>query len=156
VRALAAGYPVVIHTDIARADLHALYRRASVFWHATGYGTDEQAHPEAMEHFGIVTVEAMSAGCVPVVIARGGQPEIVQHGVSGFLWSTLDELKALTLQYASSDEAAKRAYRTEAIEASQRYSTRNFRANLDDIVRYVMGQRDLVAGHAGPEQLTPG
>ncbi|HVG00262.1 MAG TPA: glycosyltransferase family 4 protein [Chloroflexia bacterium] len=156
VRALAEGYPVVIHTDIAQAHLHALYRRASVFWHATGYGTDGRAYPEAMEHFGIVTVEAMSAGCVPVVIARGGQPEIVQHGVSGFLWSTLDELKALTLQYAASDEAVKRAYRTEAIKAGQKYSPRNFRANLDDIVGDVMGQRGLAAEHTGSKQLTSG
>ncbi len=49
-----------------------------------------------MEHFGIVTVEAMSAGCVPVVIRRGGQGEIVEHGVSGFLWNTLDELESYT------------------------------------------------------------
>ncbi|HEX8220868.1 MAG TPA: glycosyltransferase family 4 protein [Chloroflexia bacterium] len=151
VRALAVGYPVAIHTDMARGDLHALYRRASVFWHATGYGTDEQAHPEAMEHFGIVTVEAMSAGCVPVVIARGGQPEVVQHGVSGFLWNTLDELKALTLQYAASDEAVQRAYRAEAIKASQRYAPSNFRANLDDIVGYIVGQRGPSDEHAGPK-----
>ncbi|HET6312360.1 MAG TPA: glycosyltransferase family 4 protein [Chloroflexia bacterium] len=156
VRAFAEGYPVVIHTDMAQADLHALYRRASVFWHATGYGTDEQVHPEAMEHFGVVTVEAMSAGCVPVVIARGGQPEILQHGVSGFLWSTLDELKALTLQYAASDEAVKRAYRTEAVKASQQYSPRNFQANLDDIVGEVMGQRGLADEHAGSKQRTSG
>lgn len=154
VRSLAEGYPVVIHTDMARADLHALYRRASVFWHATGYGTDDGAYPEAMEHFGIVTVEAMSAGCVPVVISRGGQPEIVQHGVSGFLWSTLDELKALTLQYAASDEAVKRAYRTEAVKASQQYSPRNFRANLDDIVWDVMGQGGLAEEHAGSRERT--
>lgn len=156
VSALAEGYPVVIHTDMARAALHALYRRASVFWHATGYGTDDRAYPEAMEHFGIVTLEAMSAGCVPVVIGRGGQTEIVQHGVSGFLWSTLDELKALTLQYAASDESVKRAYRTKAIRASQQYSPRNFRAKLDDIVGDVMGQGGLADEHAGSKQQTSG
>jgi glycosyltransferase involved in cell wall biosynthesis len=38
------------------------------------------------------TVEAMSAGCIPVVVNRGGQKEIVSHGKSGYLWNTLDEL----------------------------------------------------------------
>ncbi len=35
---------------------------------------------------GMTTPEAMSAGCVPVVIRKGGQPEIVRHGLDGFLW----------------------------------------------------------------------
>ncbi len=38
----------------------------------------------------------MGAGCVPVVINKGGQPEIVEHGVSGFLWNTLEELNDYT------------------------------------------------------------
>ena len=38
----------------------------------------------------------MSAGCVPLVINKGGQPEIVQHGVSGFVWENLGELKMYT------------------------------------------------------------
>jgi glycosyltransferase involved in cell wall biosynthesis len=150
IRAIAHGYPIVIHTDMAQADLLALYRRASVFWHATGYGTDGNAHPEAMEHFGIVTVEAMSAGCVPIVIARGGQPELVRHGVSGFLWSDLRELEALTLQYVASDEAVKRAYRVEAIRASLQYSPPNFQARLDDIIERVLGEPHLPNANARP------
>src|SRR5262249_31745169 len=55
------------------------------------------------EHFGIVTVEAMAAGCVPVVVNKGGQREIVQHGVNGFLWNTLEELKGYT-QLLARDE----------------------------------------------------
>ena len=42
----------------------------------------------------------MAAGCVPIVINRGGQREIVEHGVTGFLWNTLDELKRYTLLVA--------------------------------------------------------
>jgi glycosyltransferase involved in cell wall biosynthesis len=53
---------------------------------------DEARYPERTEHFGMSTVEAMSAGCVPVVVNKGGQKEIVSHGKSGYLWNTLDEL----------------------------------------------------------------
>ena len=45
-----------------------------------------------MEHFGIVTAEAMIAGCVPVVFAGGGQLEIVNHGTDGVLGRTQEEL----------------------------------------------------------------
>ena len=35
----------------------------------------------------------MAAGCVPMVIAAGGQVEIVTQGRNGFLWSSLEDLK---------------------------------------------------------------
>jgi glycosyltransferase involved in cell wall biosynthesis len=81
--------------NVERRELRSLYERASVFWHAAGYGV-EAADPVLMEHFGISTVEAMAAGCVPVVINRGGQREIIEHGATGFLWETLEELKEYT------------------------------------------------------------
>lgn len=82
--------------NIESDKLKSLYERAGIFWHAAGYGEDENAHPELAEHFGISTVEAMAAGCVPVVINKGGQREVVRHGVDGFLWNTLEELKEYT------------------------------------------------------------
>jgi glycosyltransferase involved in cell wall biosynthesis len=60
------------------------YGKASIFWHAAGFGNNEELTPELSEHFGIATVDAMMCGCVPVVIRKGAQPEIVEHGVSGF------------------------------------------------------------------------
>jgi len=53
-----------------------------------------------MEHFGIVTVEAMAAGAVPVVVRRGGQPEIVEHGVSGYLWDDIAQLGTYSAELA--------------------------------------------------------
>ena len=81
--------------NLERSRLRQLYAQARVFWHAAGYGECDE-RPELSEHFGMATVEAMSAGCIPVVINKGGQPEIVEHGVSGFLWNSLEELKKYT------------------------------------------------------------
>ena len=75
--------------------LKSLYEQSKIFWHAAGYGEGDD-RPELSEHFGIATVEAMAAGCVPLVINKGGQPEIVQHGVSGFVWENLGDLKLYT------------------------------------------------------------
>ena len=77
-------YPITVHPDIPFAELSELYSTSAIYWHASGFGEDDQREPEKYEHFGITTVEAMAAGCVPVVIAKGGQPEIVQHGENGF------------------------------------------------------------------------
>jgi glycosyltransferase involved in cell wall biosynthesis len=91
-RASATGHPIYFHVNSSYNELRRFYNEAEIFWHAAGYGVDEERHPERTEHFGMSTVEAMSAGCVPVVVHRGGQKEIVSHGKSGYLWNTLDEL----------------------------------------------------------------
>ncbi len=80
VRSIARECGGCVLVNISRQELKDVYESAKVFWHATGLGEDPDAYPERQEHFGISTVEAMAAGCVPVVINRGGQREIVEHG----------------------------------------------------------------------------
>jgi glycosyltransferase involved in cell wall biosynthesis len=94
-------------SNLGRSRLRELYQQAQIFWHAAGYGEDD-GHPEMSEHFGIATVEAMSAGCIPVVINKGGQPEIVEHGVSGFLWKNLEELRRYTEMLMQDEELRNR------------------------------------------------
>jgi L-malate glycosyltransferase len=103
VREAGTGYPAVVEANVERGRVKELFARAKVFWHATGLGEDSDLHPELSEHFGIATVEAMAAGCVPVVINRGGQADIVRHGETGFLWNSLDELKNYTELLAGDD-----------------------------------------------------
>jgi glycosyltransferase involved in cell wall biosynthesis len=103
VRAAGAGHSTIVEANLDRRRVKQLFSRARIFWHATGLGEDANARPELAEHFGIATVEAMAAGCVPVVINRGGQPEIVRHGETGFVWNTLDELKHYTSLLAADD-----------------------------------------------------
>jgi glycosyltransferase involved in cell wall biosynthesis len=90
----ARGLPVVFHLDASRQELEEVCGAASLFWHFTGVGEDPEEEPDRMEHFGIATAEAMSAGAVPVVVARGGQPEIV--GEAGVLWETLEDCAEAT------------------------------------------------------------
>ena len=104
-QALARQYPIHLHPNLPHAQLSKRAGQAKIYWHATGYGEDLARFPDRAEHFGISTVEAMSAGCVPVVIDAGGQPEIVQNGNSGLLWRTLSELKTKTLQLIQQPEA---------------------------------------------------
>jgi GT2 family glycosyltransferase/glycosyltransferase involved in cell wall biosynthesis len=127
--ALASGLPVTLHVDAPASVRDDLYARASIFWHATGFGKAEARDPILFEHFGITTVEAMAAGCVPVVIGRGAQPEIVSDGRSGFTWTTRAEWKARTLEVAR-DPALAARLRAGAIVRSRDFSEDVFRANL--------------------------
>jgi glycosyltransferase involved in cell wall biosynthesis len=74
-------------------ELKEVYRTARIFWHFSGLG---QRDPARIEHFGMTTVEAMQNGCVPVVFRGGGQTEIVEEGVSGFMFGSPLELQEKT------------------------------------------------------------
>ncbi len=74
---MAGDLPIDFFPNIAYSELADLYSRARIYWHAAGYQVDEQKNPELTEHFGITTVEAISAGCIPLVVPSGGQREIV-------------------------------------------------------------------------------
>ena len=110
-----------------------MYSKAKIYWHAAGFGEDLIRHPERAEHFGISTVEAMSHGCIPVVINAGGQKEIVNDGDNGFLWNTEDELVEKTHAIAVNKEDLKRIAER-AVESSERFSNERFCEELNHLI----------------------
>ena len=132
VRRAADGLPVHIHANAPRALVEDLFATSSVFWVATGLGEDEEAAPWLFEHFGITTVEAMAAGCVPVVIDKAGQREIVRHGTDGYRWTTLAELEALTRMVAG-DEQLRARLAAAATERAGAFSEEAFATRWREI-----------------------
>jgi glycosyltransferase involved in cell wall biosynthesis len=129
-RRLAEGLPVRFHVDAPPETLKELYESATIYWHATGYGERE---PIRYEHFGITIVEAMAAGCVPVIIDKGAAAELVDQGESGFTWRTTAEWQARTLAVAR-DPTLRARLAARAIESSRRYGHDVFRRHLLEIV----------------------
>lgn len=105
--------------------LAKLYGSAKLYWHAAGYGVDEQQYPERVEHFGISPLEAMSAGAVPLVYAAGGLKEVVNPGYDGYLWRSIDELIAHTRQLIKS-KSQLITYSHHARQTSSKYSDQEF------------------------------
>lgn len=129
----AEGFPVTFHFNAGLEELRDLYRRAAVYWHATGFGLAAEEYPAAQEHFGITTAEAMSAGAVPVVHGSGGQREVVTHGVDGFWWADTNELASLTTGLANDPPARERMSR-QAVLSSKRFCREAFAAGIDQLV----------------------
>jgi glycosyltransferase involved in cell wall biosynthesis len=134
VRGRAAGHGIDLLVNLDRPQLRELYEGSKIFWHATGLGVDEQANPRLAEHFGITTVEAMAAGCVPVVPNKGGQPEIVEHGVSGFVWDTPGQLQEYTLRLAGDDALCARLAAA-ARQRAARFSRESYLARCRELLR---------------------
>ena len=118
-------------TDIGYDELIAIYKRSKIYWHAKGFMENDQQHPELMEHFGMTTVEAMANGCIPVVINKAGQKEIVQNGVDGFLWDDLSEL-ALFTENIIKDPGKMQEMRYMAIVRSCKFLYPNFKQTVLD------------------------
>ncbi|RMG07709.1 MAG: glycosyltransferase [Cyanobacteria bacterium J055] len=78
-----------LKVNISLEELKAEYAKASIFWHGCGLG---EVNPQRFEHFGMATVEAMQSGCVPIVFNGGGQREIVEAEISGFLFDSIAQL----------------------------------------------------------------
>ncbi len=98
--------------------------------------------PSRTETLGLVLLEAMAAGC-PVVAARaGGIPELVEDGVSGFLFEEEQEAihaVRLLLRDPAKRECVRRHARREAEKWSWRAST--------DQLRMFYGQALATAAH---------
>ena len=65
--------------------------------------------PQAGEPFGLVLAEAMACGTPVAALDRGAVREIVEHGITGGVFSSLDELVAGLPAVIAHDRASVRA-----------------------------------------------
>ncbi len=146
-KASKSGCAIEIRVNVTVDEIKDLYRRASVFWHACGLGTNR---PEWVEHFGMTTVEAMQNYCVPIVIDGGGQREIVVHGETGYRFADLKELMEFSLQVMG-DQKRRLILAEKAQQRSELFGRNVFQnkvgALFDDVELELTG-RDVLPGTA--------
>lgn len=133
VRRAAVGLPVDVLVNRPRVVVEDTLRSASIYWHGAGWDEDPQRHPERFEHFGIAVVEAMLAGCVPVVFGEAGPAEIVRHGVDGYHWHTLEQLVEFT-SVLMNDPDRRAAMAASAVERGREFSLQRFRQSIDTTI----------------------
>jgi len=80
----------------------------------------------------MTTVEAMAGGCVPVVIDRAGQREIVRHGVDGYRWTGPEQVASFTRRLAAEDGLRSRLA-TAATRRAATFSDAAFAGQWSDI-----------------------
>ncbi|MBC7334072.1 MAG: glycosyltransferase [Actinobacteria bacterium] len=133
IESMSKDYPIKILTNVSWDNLVDIFSRAMIFWHAAGMGVDEGKEAYKLEHFGITTVEAMASGCIPVVVNKGGQKEIIKNGEDGFLFNSWEELKKITLDICGGKVDVDKI-RKNAIRNCKRFSAHMFEKNLLSII----------------------
>lgn len=130
-RKQSVGYKIYFHPNASFDQLKKLYGESKIYWHAAGFGEED---PKKYEHFGITTVEAMAAGCVPVVINKGGQREIIDEAVNGFKWDNKDRLLKKTLELMKDSNLIKKLTKN-GINKSRIFSKENFKKKIVNLVQ---------------------
>lgn len=129
------GYPIFFHFNTSRKFLVNLLHKSKIYWHATGYGENELKNPMKFEHFGIAPIEAISAGCKPVLYKGGGLPDIIStlNFDQDCLFSSVDELTTNTLKVINNKTDFVLDEKTKKILINT-YSDNAFKKNLFKII----------------------
>jgi glycosyltransferase involved in cell wall biosynthesis len=72
------------------------------------------------EPFGLIIIEAMLSGCPVVAFARGSVPELVEHGVTGFIARDVDDMASLIRPGGPIDNFDRRRCRDRAVQRFSR------------------------------------
>lgn len=90
-------------------------------------------HCAENEHFGITIVEAMAAGCVPVVHDSGGPREIVTKGV-GFRWQNL-AVAAQQIKNLVENDQLRREFSAASSARAQEFGPEVFESEVARVLR---------------------
>ena len=126
-RDLAEDLPVTFQIDAERDEISALMESSSIYWHGAGFEVNPGLYPERCEHFGISLVEAMGSKLIPVVVGNGGPDEIVQFGVNGFKYQSIEGLVRRTSLVFDLDDQSREMMRKAARARFEEY----FRFDFD-------------------------
>lgn len=125
-RQAARDMPIEFVTQASRDEVVEWCGTASIYWHAAGYGVEEDEHPELVEHFGISTAEAMAAGCVPLVVPKGGQKEVLGKKSAELGWYSEAELVTKTLALITAPMEERKILATWARQQAKQFDTTQF------------------------------
>ncbi len=133
IKKAAQGFPIEIKHQVNREELEHYYLKSAIYWHAAGYEVDENLHPEKVEHFGITSGEAMLAGCLPLLINKGGQREILGDDLKNLLWLGDSDLIQKTL-YFMENKKERIAWASKAQEQAKKFNQNNFSHILEKMI----------------------
>jgi glycosyltransferase involved in cell wall biosynthesis len=103
--------------------------------------SDAFIFPSRTETLGLVLLEAMAAGCPVIAANAGGIPDIVEHGVNGYLFEPeladglIDAVRQLLANSLANLEHLRHQARLEAEKWSWQSATRQLQGFYDQVIR---------------------
>lgn len=105
-------HSITVKWDISDADLRACYADADVF-----------LFPTLLEGFGLVVLEAMLSGCIPIVSRNSCAPDIIRSGIDGFSFDPLEfSAFANSIDMLAQDSEKIISYKNSAIDRARHFT----------------------------------
>lgn len=119
VQKAAKDWDILVLPNASFTQVEDALKSAAIYWHGTGLGI-VNPDPEQLEHFGMAITEAMSYGCVPIVYALGGPPEVVGEEFQNLCFNNTEELVKNTASVIQKFESSKKDYKIMSDNAKER------------------------------------
>lgn len=128
------NYPIEIRKNLNNKEINQLCNRSKIFLMGKGLGIDETKYPALLENFGMSPVEAMSYGCVPVVLNKAGYKETVENNKSGFLFNSKKEA-IRKLKHLIKDDSLRKKMSKNSVERAKKFSLQRMQKEIDEILK---------------------
>jgi alpha-maltose-1-phosphate synthase len=144
---LAAGRDVTFHEDASDAEIVEAYRRARVAVLPSVHDSDYARDQRKAELLGLVLLEAMACGTPVVCSEVGGMPEVVDHGITGWVVPANDvaALRERIRQLLEDD----RLWATMSAAAAAHVERRFTWQRVADRCLAAYAEMSAISGHAG-------
>jgi GT2 family glycosyltransferase len=130
--AAATDLNVHLHPNPLRDELDSLFEQCSIYWDAAGY-------PGGITYLRSSVVEAMSAGCIPIVYFATEPSDTIISETVGFHFSTLDQLCEITERHVlDTNGNASQLMRKAASEVALLYGRNNFKKSIKEMVEEIL------------------
>ncbi|HMO18604.1 MAG TPA: glycosyltransferase [Oligoflexia bacterium] len=130
----ATGLNVEFILDADFLTLENAYRESSFLWQCTGMHLPAGFHPELCEHLGLVSIDALTYGCIPIIYQRSGAAEELYFGVNCFFFSDKKELLEITSVLSDLCHEQDVRFRHTLQKSSVQFSFDNFVKKLESIL----------------------
>src|SRR6202453_1487582 len=98
--------------------------------------------PSELESFGLAALEAMACECVPIATRNGGVPEVIEHGVSGFLADVgdVDTMARYAIDLLGDESALRAMGKRARAAAKEKYCSSKIIPLYEDFYQKVLEQ----------------
>lgn len=96
--------------------------------------------PSEMESFGLAALEAMASEVVPVATRVGGVPEVIDHGVDGFMGTVgaVDEMAGYAIDVLSNEDRLREMRKLARYKAQSEFCTTKIIPRYEEFYREVL------------------
>ena len=96
--------------------------------------------PSVLESFGLAALEAMASEVVPIATRVGGLPEVIDHGITGFLAEVgdVDTMAQYAIELLGDESRLRNMGRACRKAAADRFSAKSIIPKYEDFYRRVL------------------